>query len=130
MAGRGSYSTFTRERALSTVCRSSAAMANTGSPINRTTLSRKNICFFFFSVRRENQYSITLGTSRIVATALTPGSFSAEDVSIRFTLAWACGLRISFACSIFSSLMSVAYLADPVTFSTPSIRSRDFPTAI
>ena len=72
----------------------------------------------------------SMGTSKIVATALTPGNFSAAEVSILFTLAWACGLRRSFACSILSSLMSAAYLAEPVTLSKPSIRGRDFPTAI
>ena len=127
-AGNCSYSTWISDRASETVSSSSAATARTGSPMNLTTLSRMNICFFFFSVRRKNQYWTTFGTSSIVAMALTPGRLFTLAISMLVTLAWGCGLRRSLACSMPSIFKSVAYLARPVTLSIASIRLRLLPT--
>ena len=55
--------------------------------------------------------------SAAVSTARTPGSALALLVSMRMILAWACGLRRSFACSMPRGLMSATYWTWPVTFS-------------
>src|SRR5881296_1298386 len=72
---------------------------------------------FFFST----------GMSAAVRTARTPGRARARLTSMRTILAWAWGLRKSFACSRPRGLRSATYWTWPVTLSGPSGRGIDSP---
>ena len=68
------------------------------------------------------------GKSFAVTTALTPGSFSAFEVSIDLIRACACGERRMRPYSMPAIFMSAPYSARPVTLGTPSGRMGRVPT--
>src|SRR5882672_9136834 len=68
------------------------------------------------------------GKSARVTTALTPGSFSAAEVSIDLMIACACGLRKILPTSMPGRNRSAPNLARPVTLSIPSCLTGEVPT--
>ena len=66
----------------------------------------------------------TSGTSSCVATANTPGSASALDVSSRVMRPWVTPANLNFACSMPVRVRSAVYRPEPVTLSGPSARMK------
>ena len=102
-AGSTWYSTSIRSSASSAMASSSAATAATGWP-TKTTRSMASTAW-----ARVGAFFLRCGMSAAVSTARTPGRALALLVSMRMILAWACGLRRSFACSMPRGLMSATY---------------------
>ena len=63
-------------------------------------------------------------------TALTPGIFSASEMSIDVTLAWACGLKSNTPNNIPSGRTSEGYFALPDALSRPSSRGTRLPITL
>src|SRR5262245_31032210 len=123
-AGSTWYSTSMRSSASSAMASSSAATAATGWP-TKTTRSMASTAW-----ARVGAFFLSCGRSAAVRTASTPGRALALLVSMRTILAWACGLRRSFASSMPRGLMSATYWTCPVTLSAPSARGMDTPTPL
>ena len=70
------------------------------------------------------------GKSSRQITALTPGSFSAAEMSIDLMIACACGLRRIFPTSMPGRYMSEPNFARPVTLSRPSCLIGEEPTIL
>src|SRR5262245_55721096 len=75
-------------------------------------------------------YWISVPGPLTILTALTPGIFSAAEVSMLTTLAWAYGERSILPKSIPGRLMSKVYFAFPETLSGPSRRLMRLPMCV
>ena len=122
--GSGSYSTLISFSASLAIDSEVAATAATGWP-SYSAFSRA------MALRVMSPSAVPAlisGKSSRVITALTPGSFSAAEMSIDLMIACGCGERRILPTSMPGRNMSAPNLARPVTLSRPSCLTGEEPT--